>query len=132
MITAGHSGLAAVGSTWRQPQPSDAQHGGTMYVDGGKPAPGLIDQTVVTLKKFHQLSVTMPRGFDMLLPYLEKDFDLRGNFLKFRCPVLCGCALRVHGRGWKRSPRRRWPTGYDVGWLGRAEQHGLYSRSLAY
>ena len=59
------------------------RNGGTMYVDGGKPAPGLIDQTVANLKEISPtIYYNVPRGFDMLLPYLEKDLDLRANFFR--------------------------------------------------
>ena len=45
--------------------------------------PGLIDQTVANLKEISPtIYYNVPRGFDMLLPYLEKDFDLRAIFLK--------------------------------------------------
>jgi feruloyl-CoA synthase len=57
--------------------------GGTLYVDGGKPAPGSIDVTVSNLS---QISPTMyfnvPRGFDLLLPYLERDAGLRRTFFR--------------------------------------------------
>jgi feruloyl-CoA synthase len=57
------------------------RNGGTLYVDGGKPAPGLIETTVRNLR---EVSPTMyfnvPRGFDLLLPFLESDPDLRRTF----------------------------------------------------
>jgi feruloyl-CoA synthase len=57
------------------------KNGGTLYVDEGKPAPGLIEKTVANLR---EISPTMyfnvPRGFDMLMAYLEKDDALRGRF----------------------------------------------------
>jgi len=59
------------------------RNGGTLYVDGGKPAPGLIE---VTAKNLAEVSPTMyfnvPRGFDLLLPYLENDAALRSNFFR--------------------------------------------------
>ncbi len=59
------------------------RNGGTLYVDGGKPAPGLVETTV---KNLAEISPTMyfnvPRGFDLLLPYLEKDEKLRTNFFR--------------------------------------------------
>ncbi len=59
------------------------RNGGTLYIDGGKPAPGLIETTVRNLR---EVSPTMyfnvPRGFDLLLPYLEKDAELRRNFFR--------------------------------------------------
>ena len=57
------------------------KHGGSLYVDDGKPAPGLIERTVANLR---EVSPTMyfnvPRGFDMLIPFLEQDEALRRSF----------------------------------------------------
>jgi feruloyl-CoA synthase len=57
------------------------KNGGTLYVDEGKPAPGLIEKTIANLR---EISPTMyfnvPRGFDMLIAYLEKDDALRQRF----------------------------------------------------
>ena len=59
------------------------RNGGTLYVDGGKPVPGLVETTV---KNLAEISPTMyfnvPRGYDLLLPYLEKDEKLRTNFFR--------------------------------------------------
>ncbi|WP_088281345.1 feruloyl-CoA synthase [Ideonella sp. A 288] len=56
-------------------------HGGTLYVDEGRPAPGLIEKTVHNLREvkpnFH---FNVPRGFDMLLPYLEQDERFARDF----------------------------------------------------
>ncbi|MBS0337323.1 MAG: feruloyl-CoA synthase [Proteobacteria bacterium] len=59
------------------------RNGGTLYVDGGKPAPGLVETTVRNLR---EVSPTMyfnvPRGFDLLLPFLESDPGLRRSFFR--------------------------------------------------
>ena len=59
------------------------RNGGTLYIDGGKPVPGLVETTV---KNLAEVSPTMyfnvPRGFDLLLPFLEKDEPLRRNFFR--------------------------------------------------
>jgi len=59
------------------------RNGGTLYIDGGKPVPILVENTV---KNLREVSSTMyfnvPRGYDLLLPYLEKDAELRRNFFK--------------------------------------------------
>jgi feruloyl-CoA synthase len=59
------------------------RNGGTLYIDGGKPAPGLVE---VTAKNLAEISPTMyfnvPRGFDLLLPFLEKDAALRKSFFR--------------------------------------------------
>ena len=59
------------------------RNGGTLVIDGGKPVPGLVETTVRNLK---EVSPTMyfnvPRGFDLLLPYLETDAELRQHFFR--------------------------------------------------
>ena len=58
-------------------------HGGTLYIDEGKPAPGLIEKTVANLREVSPtLFFNVPRGYDMLLPYLESDAALRENFCR--------------------------------------------------
>ncbi|HWI81397.1 MAG TPA: feruloyl-CoA synthase [Ramlibacter sp.] len=49
-------------------------HGGTMYIDEGRPAPGLIEHSVRNLREVKpNFYFNVPRGFDMLLPFLEQD-----------------------------------------------------------
>jgi feruloyl-CoA synthase len=49
-------------------------HGGALYIDEGRPAPGLIEKTLANLREIRpNFHFNVPRGFDMLLPYLEKD-----------------------------------------------------------
>ena len=56
-------------------------HGGTLYIDGGKPVPGLIERTVANLMDFPStIHFNVPRGFDMLVSYLEDDASLREAF----------------------------------------------------
>jgi len=59
------------------------RNGGAMYIDAGKPVPGLVETTV---KNLAEISPTMyfnvPRGYDLLLPFLEKDEKLRTNFFR--------------------------------------------------
>jgi feruloyl-CoA synthase len=58
------------------------RHGGTLYIDDGRPMPGLIDKTLAHL---HELSPTVyfnvPRGYEMLLPALEADDALAARFM---------------------------------------------------
>ena len=59
------------------------RNGGTIYVDGGKPAPGLVETTARNLKEVAPtMYFNVPRGYDLLLPFLEKDAELRRNFFK--------------------------------------------------
>jgi len=59
------------------------RNGGTLYIDNGKPAPGLAE---LTAKNLREISPTMyfnvPRGFDLLMPMLENDAQLRSNFFR--------------------------------------------------
>jgi feruloyl-CoA synthase len=73
-------------------------HGGTLYIDAGKPMPGLIEQTVANLREISPtVYYNVPRGYDMLLPHLERDAALRANFFR-RLDFLCfaGAALPRH------------------------------------
>ncbi len=58
-------------------------HGGTLYIDGGKPAPGSFDQTVRNLREIPStIYFNVPRGFDMLVAQLESDAELREVFFR--------------------------------------------------
>jgi len=49
-------------------------HGGSLYIDEGRPAPGLIEKTLANLREVQpNFHFNVPRGFDMLLPFLEQD-----------------------------------------------------------
>jgi feruloyl-CoA synthase len=58
-------------------------HGGTLYIDEGKPAPGAF---ATTLRNLRELSPTLyfnvPRGFDMLVAHLEDDPALASTFFR--------------------------------------------------
>jgi len=57
--------------------------GGTLYIDGGKPAPGLVEQTAKNLAEISPtIYFNVPVGYAMLLPHLEQDKSLRDNFFK--------------------------------------------------
>jgi feruloyl-CoA synthase len=59
------------------------RNGGTMYVDGGKPAPGLVETTARNLREVAPtMYFNVPRGYDLLLPFLEADAALRRNFFR--------------------------------------------------
>src|SRR5258708_4717549 len=59
------------------------RNGGTLYIDGGKPVPGLVETTVRNLKEVAPtMYFNVPRGYDLLLPFLEKDAELRRNFFR--------------------------------------------------
>jgi len=58
-------------------------HGGSLTIDEGRPAPGLIDRTVRNLREVKpNFYFNVPRGFDMLLPYLEQDDAFARDFFE--------------------------------------------------
>jgi feruloyl-CoA synthase len=76
------------------------RHGGTMYIDSGKPVPGKIDLTVRNLREIQPtLLYNVPRGFDMLLPALEQDEGFaRRLFERIDIIFYAGAALPPHLR----------------------------------
>ncbi len=57
------------------------RNGGTLYIDSGKPVPGMFEATIANLREIAPTAYfNVPRGFQMLAPYLEKDTDLRDRF----------------------------------------------------
>lgn len=49
-------------------------HGGSLHIDDGRPMPGLVEKTVANLREVRpNFYFNVPRGFDMLLPFLEGD-----------------------------------------------------------
>ncbi len=58
-------------------------NGGSFYVDDGKPTPGAIEATVRNLRDVSPTwYFNVPKGFEALLPYLQKDASLRRSFYK--------------------------------------------------
>ncbi len=58
-------------------------HGGTLYIDEGKPAPGAFDTTIENLREVSPtLYFNVPRGFDMLVAKLEEDEALATSFFR--------------------------------------------------
>ena len=71
------------------------RNGGTLVIDEGRPAPGLIDKTVRNLCELQPtLYFNVPRGLDMLLPILEADeAQARRFFERLRMVFYAGAAL---------------------------------------
>jgi feruloyl-CoA synthase len=69
--------------------------GGTLYIDGGKPAPNLIEESIRNLREISPtIYFNVPVGFGMLLPYLEKDETLaRKFFSELKLIFYAGAAL---------------------------------------
>lgn len=71
------------------------RNGGTLVVDEGRPAPGLIEKTLANMAEVQPtLWFNVPRGFDMALPLLEADDALaRKVFARLRVVFYAGAAL---------------------------------------
>jgi feruloyl-CoA synthase len=71
------------------------RNGGTIWIDAGKPAPGLVETSVRNLKEISPtIYFNVPRGFDLMLPFLEKDAVLRASFFRnLDWMVYAGAAL---------------------------------------
>jgi feruloyl-CoA synthase len=81
------------------------RNGGTLYVDGGKPVPGLVETTAKNLKEVAPtMYFNVPRGYDLLLPFLEKDAELRRNFFR-DLDVLFYAAAALPQNLWDRLKR---------------------------
>lgn len=70
-------------------------HGGALYIDEGRPAPGLVEKTARNLREVRPtLWFNVPRGFDMLLPLLEADDALAADVLsRLRLAFYAAAAL---------------------------------------
>jgi len=56
-------------------------NGGTLYIDGGKPAPGLFETSVGNLRDVAStMHFNVPAGFALLVPHLRDDAKLRETF----------------------------------------------------
>ena len=71
------------------------RNGGTLVVDEGRPAPGLVERSVANLAEVQPtIWFNVPRGFDMALPLLEADLGLaRRVFDRLRVVFYAGAAL---------------------------------------
>ena len=71
------------------------RHGGTLYIDDGRPAPGLVERTAQNLREVQPtLYFNVPRGLDMLLPLLEADHGLAAAALaRLQMVFYAGAAL---------------------------------------
>jgi feruloyl-CoA synthase len=75
-------------------------HGGTLYIDEGKPTPALFD---VTLRNLREIACTahfaVPRLYEMLMPHLRSDDTLRRTFFS-RLKLLFYAAAGLGQRFW--------------------------------
>ena len=77
-------------------------NGGTLYIDGGKPLPGAIEETVRNLREIAPTwYFTVPKGYEALLPFFRADAALRETLL------LAPQGAVVRGRGARAARVRR-------------------------
>jgi feruloyl-CoA synthase len=71
------------------------RNGGTLYIDGGKPAPGLFATTLANLRSvMPTVYFNVPRGFDMLVTALREDPVLCAKFFsEVKLVFYAGAAL---------------------------------------
>ncbi len=71
------------------------RHAGTLYIDGGKPLPELVGETVRNLSEISPtVYFNVPAGYAALLPHLERDDALaRRFFARLRFIFYAGAAL---------------------------------------
>ena len=71
------------------------RNGGTLYVDGGKPAPGLFATSLANFRSvMPSVYFNVPRGFDMLIAALRSDDELRQRFFsEVKFAFYAGAAL---------------------------------------
>lgn len=71
------------------------RNGGSLYIDGGKPAPGLFATSLANLKSvMPTIYFNVPRGFDMLVAALRGDEELRRRFFtEVKFAFYAGAAL---------------------------------------
>ena len=73
-------------------------NGGSLYIDEGKPLPGAIEATVRNLRDIAPtIYFNVPKGFEMLLPYLAAEPALRKTFFsRLKVMFYAGAALAQH------------------------------------
>lgn len=78
------------------------RNGGTLYIDDGRPLPGHIDRTIENIKSVEPtLFFNVPRGYEALLPSLERDDEL-ARALFGRLELLFYAAAALPQNAWDR------------------------------
>jgi feruloyl-CoA synthase len=97
------------------------RHGGTMYIDDGRPVPGAIDRTIAHLREVQPtVYFNVPKGYDMMLPALEADEALARRFFeRLRMVFYAGAGMPV--ATWKRleavaAKVREEPVWFTTSW----------------
>jgi feruloyl-CoA synthase len=75
-------------------------NGGSFFIDEGRPLPGAMEATARNLREISPtVYYNVPRGFEMLLPLLEADQELRrGLFARLQAFCYAGAVLSPHVR----------------------------------
>jgi feruloyl-CoA synthase len=80
-------------------------NGGTLYIDGGKPAPGRFEETIANLREVSPtLYFNVPRGFERLAAALEDDEALAATFFA-ELDLLFYAAAALPQSTWERLER---------------------------
>ncbi|UFN47146.1 feruloyl-CoA synthase [Roseomonas sp. OT10] len=71
------------------------RHGGTLWIDDGRPIPGEFERTLENLREVSPtISFNVPKGYELLIPRLEADAALaRSFFARLRLMFYAGAAL---------------------------------------
>ena len=78
------------------------RHGGTLWIDDGRPLPGEIGRTLRNLREVSpSISFNVPKGYELLLPHLEDEPALRDCFLH-RLRILFYAAATLAPPLWRR------------------------------
>ncbi len=78
------------------------RHGGTLWIDDGRPLPGEVGRTLRNLREVSpSISFNVPKGYELLLPHLEDEPALRDCFLH-RLRVLFYAAATLAPPVWRR------------------------------
>lgn len=76
------------------------RNGGTLYIDGGRPMPGLFETSIANLREVAPtLYFNVPRGYDMLVAALRADAALRRHFFS-RLQLLFYAAAALPQTSW--------------------------------
>jgi feruloyl-CoA synthase len=73
-------------------------NGGTMYLSDGNPTPALFERTVLNLREIAPtLYFDVPKGFELLVPYLRREPELRRTFFsRLKMMFYAGAGLAQH------------------------------------
>ena len=73
-------------------------HGGSLYIDDGRPTPAGIAETLRNLREISPtVYFNVPKGFEMLAPHLRDDAALRQKFYRrLRAYFFAGASLAQH------------------------------------